>query len=72
MMAKKSGVGLTLGALTTTCGLLAGIPAGLAITAGVATLSGVAGSAAAKDIEERREASLSDMYFLWKAVEHAH
>jgi hypothetical protein len=72
MLAKKSGVALTLGVLATTCGLLAGVSPELATMAGMAALSAVVGSAAAKDIEERREASLSDMYFLWKAVEHAH
>ena len=71
MLGKKAAVGIVLGGLATVCGLIAGVPPPLATAAGVATLTTVAGTAAAKDIEERRDVSLSGMYFLWKAAQHA-
>lgn len=70
MLVRKTEVGVTLGGLVTVCGLLAGVDPSLATAAGIGTLTTVAGAAAARDIEERRDVSLSDMYFLWKAVEH--
>ena len=70
MLAKKTAVGVTLGGLMTICGLLSGIGAPLATAAGVGTLINIAGAAGVKDIEERRDVSLSDMYFLWKALQH--
>ena len=69
---KKATVGMFLGALSTTCGLLAGVTAPLAITAGVTTATTLTGSAALKMLDEQRETSLSDMYFLWRATDHAH
>jgi len=71
MLAKRTAVGVTLGGLVTVCGLLAGVAPPLATAAGVGAMTTVAGGAAAKDLDERREIGLSDMYFVWKAVEHA-
>jgi hypothetical protein len=70
-LSRKALVGFGLGSLVTVCRLLAGVPAPLAVTGGVGTLTSVAASAALKDIDERRDVSLSDTYFLWKALEHA-
>ena len=71
-LAKKTSIGLLLGALTTTCGLLFGAPTPLAGSAGVAAVVGITGTAASKHIDEVREVSLNDMYFLWKAIGHSH
>jgi len=71
-LAKKSSAGIFLGALATTCGLLSGVVPALALSAGVVETIGVVGPAASKHIDEQRETSLSDMYFLWKAMAHAH
>ncbi len=68
---KKSAVGVFLGALTTTCGLLIGMPPVPALSAGTAVTVAVTATAAAKHIDERHDVSLSEMYFLWKAHEHA-
>jgi len=70
ILQKKAVVGLGLGSLMTTCGLLAGAPPSLAVTGGVAALTSVVGSAGQKYIDDRREVELSDMYFLWKAGAH--
>jgi hypothetical protein len=69
---RKASVGVFLGGFATTCGLIAGAPLPAAVAAGVAAISGVAGTAASKYLDERNEVSLSDMYFLWKAIEHVH
>jgi hypothetical protein len=71
-LAKKGSAGFFLGALATTCGLLSGAAAPLAVSAGVIATLSVVGPAASKHIDDQRESSLSDMYFLWKAVGHAH
>ena len=71
-LAKKTASGITVGALATTCGLLAGVAPGLAVLAGITAMSGIAGTAASKNIEEREEVALSDFYFLWNAVPHLH
>jgi hypothetical protein len=71
-LAKKGSVGVFLGALATTCGLLSGVAAPLAVSAGVVAALGVVGPAASKHIDDQGASSLSDMYFLWKAVDHAH
>ena len=47
-MAKKSAVGVFLGALATTCGLICGVPASIAVSAGVAATLGMTQSAANK------------------------
>lgn len=67
-LAKKTVSGITVGALATTCGLLAGVAPGLAVLAGVTAMCGIAGTAASKNIEEREEVALSDFYFLWNAI----
>jgi hypothetical protein len=71
-LAKKGSAGIFLAALATTCGLLSGAAAPLAISAGVVAALGVVGPAASKHLDDQRQSSLSDMYFLWKAVGHAH
>jgi hypothetical protein len=63
-------VGFGLGSLVTVCGLLAGVPAPVAVAGGVGTLTTVTAAAALEDIDERRDVSLSDMYFRWKALKH--
>lgn len=71
VLVRKAAVGLTVGALATTCGLVLGVPT-LAV-AGVGSAM-TALQAEYKYIEERRDVELSDMYFLWRAshVSHAH
>jgi hypothetical protein len=71
-LVKKTSVGIFLGAVGTTCGLLSGILPAMAIGAGVASALGTTGVAASKYLDDQKEVSLNDMYFLWKATEHAH
>jgi hypothetical protein len=68
VLAKKAGLSITLGGLATTCGLLTANP--LLITTGVTTAVGGALNAEYKFIEEQRDITLSDMYFLWQAQKH--
>jgi hypothetical protein len=71
----KAAVGVGLGAVVTTCGLIAGATAGASVLAGVGAVAAAGIQAAGKDLDERREIELSDMYFLWKAAHqlpHAH
>jgi len=70
-MVKKSAVGVFLGALATTCGLISGLPASVAVSAGVAATLGMTQAATSKYLEEEGNISLSDMYFAWKAMQHA-
>jgi hypothetical protein len=69
-LGKKSVVGIILGGLATTCGLLAGAPTPVAVSAGFAVASAAAATGTAKLIDERSEVAMSDIYFLWKAVKH--
>jgi hypothetical protein len=70
-LTRKVAVSATLGGLATTCGLLLGSGPVLAGVAGfTALLSGTA-TAAAKYIEEGQAVEMADMYFLWKALDHA-
>lgn len=69
---KKTSAATFLGAIATTCGLLASVAPPLAISAGVATTLAITGPAVSKHLDEEREVSLSNMYFLWKAIGHAH
>jgi hypothetical protein len=67
VLARKAVVGLTIGALATTCGLVLGVP--------TLTVAGVGSAMTAlqaeyKHIEERRDIELADMYFLWRASHH--
>ncbi|HJQ33348.1 MAG TPA: hypothetical protein VJ866_14270 [Pyrinomonadaceae bacterium] len=70
-LAKKSAVGIFMGALVTTCGILAGLPIPVSIAAGVGTASSTETGAVSKYLEEKQQVALSDMYFLWRAVKHA-
>jgi hypothetical protein len=69
---RKAGVGLALGALATTCGLISGLPIPLSLGAGTSAVITMTAAAAAKHIEEVRDVSMEDLYFLWKASEHTH
>jgi len=64
--ARKAGYGVTLGIATAACGLLLG-PVAL-VTAGVGAAIAAAYTAESKLIDERRDAKLSDMYFVWRAM----
>jgi hypothetical protein len=66
VLAKKAAVGVGVGAVTTVCGLLTTNP--LMVTTGVGSAM-TAVPAAQKYIEDRRDISLQDMYFLWRAQE---
>jgi hypothetical protein len=68
---KKTAVGVFMGTLVTTCGILADIGGPPAVAAGVGAMVTAEAAATAKYIEEEQQIALSDMYFLWKAVEHA-
>ena len=67
VLLKKHLVSLGLGGFATTCGMIGAAPLASALAVGSA-----AGMVAAqtKVLEERRDVSLSDMYFLWKTQEH--
>jgi hypothetical protein len=68
---KKSAIGMVLGGLATTCGLLAGAPGPVAVSAGVAVATAALATGSAKLVDERSEVTMSNMYFLWKALKHA-
>ena len=65
---KKAGLSIILGTLSTTFGLLSANP--VAIGAGVTAAVGGTLAAGQKYIEEKRDVTLSDMYFLWQASPH--
>jgi hypothetical protein len=68
---EKGGVNVVAGSgLDLTCGLLAGAPTPVAVGAGVAVASAAVGTGSAKLVDERSEVTMSDMYFLWKALKH--
>jgi hypothetical protein len=69
-VAKKSAVGIFLGALATTCGLLAGAVPPVALAAGLTAAVSVSGNAAGKYLDEISEAHLNWMYFAWQAEKH--
>jgi len=68
---KKSTVGIFLGALWTTCGILAGAPPPLAVTTGIGAAVSIVGTGTSKYLDDKRDIVLSDMYFAWKAEQHA-
>jgi hypothetical protein len=69
LMQHKAGLNIGLGSLITTCGLLAANP--VITGAGVAAMVGLNITAANKYLDEQRDIALSDMYFLWRAKQHA-
>ena len=71
LMTKKSSVGLFLGAISTTCGLLSGFDPHVATMGGTGVALACTGTATAKYLDEARDISMDDMYFLWKAAECA-
>jgi hypothetical protein len=68
--AKKVALTASLGTLATVCGLLAGSMEPVAIAAGTAAVATGLSAAASKKIDDSKDISLSDMYFLWRAVQH--
>jgi hypothetical protein len=70
IVAKKSAVGVFMGALATTCGLLAGAAPPVALVAGVAAAVAVTGNAASKYLDEKTEIGFNGMYFAWRAEKH--
>jgi hypothetical protein len=67
---RKTALSLAVGALATKCGLLLGLgPTAGPIGIGAAAAGSMA--AGAKYLEEKQSIELSDMYFLWKALQHA-
>jgi hypothetical protein len=67
-MERKVGLSAVLGSLVTTCGILTANPVLASI--GITATAGGSLTASQKFIEENRDVSLSDMYFLWKAQGH--
>jgi hypothetical protein len=65
---KKSAVSIGVGVISTTVGLITGMP--LLFPAGVAW-SLLPGQHYMKYIEEKRDIELSDMYFLWRQERNA-
>jgi hypothetical protein len=72
LLAKKTAISIFLGFLATTCGILCGLAPGVAVSASAAATLGAVGPAASRHLDIQSELSLSDMYFLWKAVGHSH
>jgi hypothetical protein len=70
-LARKASVGVSVGALATTVGLLAGTTPAVAVLAGTTALGTALYNAAAKYVDDDNEAKMSNMYFLWKAT-HGH
>jgi hypothetical protein len=70
VVVKKSGLGIFMGALATTCGLLASAAPPIALLAGVTAAVAITGNAASKYVDEKSEVGLSGMYFAWRAEKH--
>lgn len=68
LLVQKSATSVAVGVLTTTCGLLTANP--LMVTTGVAATM-TALPAVHKYQDDRRDITLSDMYFAWQAQKHA-
>jgi hypothetical protein len=69
-LARKTAVSIVLSGLTTTCGFLLGGPI-VGVIAGVGSLISGSSAAAFKYVDEKQSVEMSDMYFLWKALDHA-
>ncbi|MDN3355878.1 hypothetical protein [Actinomadura sp. DC4] len=65
---KKHHYNIAMAGLSTVCGMLGIVP--IATALGLAAAAGVV-TAETKFVEEKRDISLSGMYFLWQANEHA-
>jgi hypothetical protein len=70
-LAKKSATSLVLGALATTCGVLCGAPITTAFTTSVVATVSLVGRATQSHLDEKAEIETKDLYFIWKATEHA-
>jgi len=70
LLLKKSVVGIALGTFATICGLIAGLPPTVTIPAAITPILTMYGQAESKHLEEKRDLSLEDMYFLWQAAQH--
>jgi xanthine dehydrogenase iron-sulfur cluster and FAD-binding subunit A len=64
-------MGIALGSLVTTCGVIAGAPAVTSLVGGVAAAVAATQNAVSKHLEEKRDVTLEDFYFIWKAANHA-
>lgn len=71
VLTRKSAVGVALGSLITTCGIIAGAPPYASVLGGAAAIAASTHNAAGKHIEEKRDIELEDLYFIWKAAGHA-
>ena len=71
VLEKRVKLGLTLGVLATTVGWIGGMTDQMAMGAGVAAAAATMGTGFGKLAEVQGDASLNDMYFLWKAQGHA-
>jgi hypothetical protein len=69
VLVRKSAVSIGVGAISTTIGLIAGMP--LLLPAGVAWAL-LPGQHYMKYLEEKRDIELSDMYFLWRQEHYAY
>lgn len=65
---RKTGISLGVGALLTTCGLLTGFAP--AAVLGIGTMAGGLVVPAQQYVDKRADVELSDMFFLWKAMQH--
>jgi hypothetical protein len=67
---RKAAVTIGVGVLATVCGVLSGVGAPLAATAGISGMLAAGGTHLNKHLEERRDIAESDYYFLWRAAKH--
>ena len=67
-LAKKSGLGIGVGTLVTSCGLLTGLLP-LAVV-GVGLVAGAGVVPGQQYLDKKGEVELSDMFFLWHALQH--
>lgn len=66
---RKTGMAMGVGTLITTCGLATGLlPATIL---GAATIAGGLVVPYQQDVDKRADIELSDMFFLWRAIQHA-
>ena len=70
LLAQKAATNLWLGSLATIVGILAGVDPVASVVAGASATIGFTSVAANKHLEEKRDISLDDAYFLWSAVSH--
>lgn len=69
VLRKKTAVGVGVGAITTTCGLVLGLGA-TAVAAGIASMLGITASAAVNNIDKIADVKQSDVYYLWRLAKN--